>query len=267
MNKQMKIEGKTALITGASSGIGKEFALQLAEKGAGLVVVSRSLKKLQDVVGDIREKIGMERQIEIIPMDLSNLENPAKLFNLLQEKKIHVDLLVNNAGFGKWKSFEEEKFETIMEMNKLNMVTLSALTHLFVQPMLKKGEGGILNVASTAALQPVPYMADYAATKAFVLNFSLALWQEYKDRGICITALCPGFTKTKFQETADLPDRILKKWTELTPDIVVKEAIESWVNCEPMVIPKAHQDFLQLHLSKFVPLKMKLKMTEDYFKP
>ena len=267
MNKPLKIDGKTALITGASSGIGKEFALQLADKGAELVVVSRNRQKLQDAVGDIREKIGMERKIEIIPMDLTDPDNSKKLFDILEKKDIHIDLLVNNAGFGKWKSFEEEKYDSIIGMNMLNMVTLSALTHLFVQSMLKKGSGGILNVASTAALQPVPFMADYAATKAFVLNFSLALWQEYKDRGISVTALCPGFTKTNFQKTADLPDRILKKWKELSPEIVVKEAIEAWVHREPMIIPRAHRDFLQLHLSKFVPLKMKLKMTEDYFKP
>ena len=267
MSNILEIKGKTALITGASSGIGREFALQLAEKGAHLAVVSRSEEKLQDIVGDIREKHGMSCNIEIIPMDLSTPESPRNLFDELQKKKIQVDLLVNNAGFGKWKPFETEKYETIMQMNQLNMVTLAALTHLFINPMLERKNGGILNVASTAALQPVPFMADYAATKAFVLNFTLGLWQEYKDKGIFITALCPGFTKTKFQETADLPDKVVKQWKELTPDVVVKEAIEAWIKGDPMIIPKAQQDFLQLHLSKFVPLKMKLQMTGDYFKP
>ncbi len=267
MSNFSDIKGKIALITGASSGIGREFALQLAERGANLVVVSRNEQKMQDIVGDIREKHGMSCNIEIIVMDLSTPESPRNLFDLTEKKKIRVDFLVNNAGFGKWKPFETEKYETIMQMNQLNMVTLASLTHLYIPAMLERKNGGILNVASTAALQPVPYMADYAATKAFVLNFTLALWQEYKDSGINITVLCPGFTKTKFQETADLPDRIVKKWKELTPDVVVKEAIEGWMKGEPMIIPNAQKDFLQLQLSKFVPLKMKLQMTADYFKP
>lgn len=257
--------GKTALVTGASSGIGKEFAKSLASRGSHLVIVARSKEKLQEVAQEIREKHGVNRNIEIVVLDLNSTEAPTRLFEHLQKVHIHVDLLVNNAGFGYWGLFEEEPYDKRIQMNIVNMVNLVSLCHLFIPPMLTKGGGGIINVASSAGFQPVPYMANYAATKAFVLHLSLALWQEYLERNINVTALCPGWTKTGFLETSGIQKGKAKNVIE--PEQVVNEALDGFLQGEPIVIPKAHRDFLQFTISKFLPLKSKLDITATMFRP
>ncbi len=258
--------GKTALVTGASSGIGREFARIMAERGSHLVVVARNKKRLTEVADQLKEKHGVNRNIEVVILDLVNPEAPQRLFEHLQKVKIHVDVLVNNAGFGNWSRFEEEPYEKTRQMNMVNMVNLASLCHLFIPPMLEKGGGGIINVASSAGFQPVPYMANYAATKAFVMHFSLALWQEYLERNITVTALCPGWTKTGFLETAGIKDSDKTK-NIIEPQQVVQEAIEAFLKGEPLIIPKAHRDLLQFTIAKFIPLKSKLDITATMFRP
>lgn len=267
MPEKFEYKNKTALVTGASSGFGKEFAKQLAARGANLVISSRREKVLWDVAGDIREKIGGQVEIEVIAEDLSKPDAPNKIFNHLKEKKINVDLLINNAGFGRYGSFHEEPFDDIFNMNMVNMVNLASMCHLFIKSMLEKGGGGILNVASTASFQSVPYMADYAATKAFVLSLTNSLWQEYKNRGMYVMALCPGFSKTGFLEDSRVSQKVLNQYKILGADEVVKGALDEFAKGEPIFIPPPQRDFLQLTLSKFIPLKMKLQVTGDMFKP
>jgi short-subunit dehydrogenase len=192
----MTMNGKTALITGASSGIGAAIAIRLAAEGAGLVLVARSEDKLQALATLIGSQHG--RRPTVIAADLSRPDCATTLESQVQAKGLEVDILVNNAGFGTYGAFEALPAAGDQEQIAVNIAAVVALSHAFLPGMLARGHGAILNTASTAAFQPAPYMAVYAATKAFVLSFSEALWAEYRHRGIQVAALCPGAVDTGF---------------------------------------------------------------------
>lgn len=193
---------KATLITGASGGIGEEFARQLAAQGHNLVLVARSEDKLKVLCDELKEKNKIEA--EYIAIDLVEADADKKLFEETTRRGIEVELLINNAGFGSMGYFDELDLDWELKMVALNVRSLVALTHRYLQPMVKRKSGAIMNVASTAAFQPVPFMATYAATKAFVLSFSEALWEEYRPFGIKVIAFCPGTTKTNFFEAAKM---------------------------------------------------------------
>ncbi|WP_316802823.1 SDR family oxidoreductase [Pedobacter nototheniae] len=194
------IKGKVALVTGASSGIGKAFAYKLAEMGADLILTARREDKLQELAVKLNHKYGI--RVFVFANDLVRKEAPEKLYGQVIKAGLSVDLLVNNAGYGKWTNFLDETIEAYDDMLELNINALVKLTHLFIPGMLEKGMGGIINVASTGALQPCPYVGVYCASKSFVLAFSEALHGEYYKKGLTITALCPGNTTTGFQSIA-----------------------------------------------------------------
>lgn len=197
--KSYDFRGKTVLITGGSMGIGEAFARELARRGAKLLLVARSRERLQALQ---RELPGTE----IVELDLSQREAPQQLFQEVIARGLQVDVLINNAGFGAFGAFSNLPLGLQLEEIDLNVHALVALTHLFL-PMVERRQGGVIQVASTAAFQPLPYFAVYAATKAFVLNFSEALWAEYASRGVRILTLCPGATRTEFFKRAeDAPD-------------------------------------------------------------
>ncbi len=187
---------KTALITGASGGIGYELALQLAADGYQLVVVARNSQRLQRIASEITGKFKVP--VHIIEMDLSEMDAPQRLFEEVQTLGIQIDVLVNNAGFGVYGSYLETNGETELRMIDLNMRTLTDLTKRFVPGMVRRGTGGILNVASTGAFQPGPLMSVYFATKAYVLSYTEALANEMQGTGVVVSVLCPGMTKTEF---------------------------------------------------------------------
>jgi uncharacterized protein len=187
--------GKTAVVTGGTLGIGAEFAKQIAARGANLVLVARDAKRLDEQAAELAKTHGVKAHA--IAIDLAEPGASQQVFDRVTALGLQVDLLVNNAGFAKHGAFTEVPFETQRGQVMLNVTSLMELTYLFL-PMLERTQGGIINVASTAAFQPVPYMAVYGATKAFVLSFSEALWGEYKDRGVRVLALCPGATDTPF---------------------------------------------------------------------
>ncbi|MFW5751796.1 MAG: SDR family NAD(P)-dependent oxidoreductase [bacterium] len=193
---------KTALITGASSGIGEELARVFARNDTNLVLVARSERKLQDLSDELKRKYKVD--IYIKPADLSNMDEVYKLANDIKEAGIEINFLVNNAGFGEFGFFHQINWETDNNMIELNVKSLTYLTKYFLPDMVQRGEGRIMNVASTAAFQPGPLMAVYYATKAFVLSFSEAVANEVRDKGVTITAYCPGPTKSGFQERANL---------------------------------------------------------------
>lgn len=198
MNFEFK--GITALVTGASAGIGECFARQLAEQGANLILVARSEDKLRSLAAELKLTYSIEAHV--FAADLSFHEAPRRLFDNVQQAGIHVDLLINNAGFGRYGFFEETTAEADDAMLDVNISSLVALTHLFLPGMLRRKKGGILNLASTAAFQPIPFLALYSATKSFVVSFSEALWGEYRGRGIRVLCLCPGNTETGFHRVA-----------------------------------------------------------------
>lgn len=193
-------ENRTALITGASSGIGEAFAETLAARGSNVILVARSKGKLEGLASRITKKCNVTA--EIVVADLSEAGAPDKVFVRVQELGQRVDILINNAGFGSHGHFHSLPMDRVQAMISVNVLTLARLTHLFLTGMVERHEGIIVNVASTAAFQPVPYMAVYGASKAFVLSFSEALWAEYRSQGVRVLALCPGATQTEFFKVA-----------------------------------------------------------------
>jgi uncharacterized protein len=190
----------TALITGASSGLGTEFAYALARSRYDLVLTARREDRLIGVAANSR-KLGANL-VEMIPLDLSQRGAPAEVFRQVGALGIHVDYLVNNAGFGTNGRFEQLPLARELEEIDLNIAALVAMTHAFLPAMVEARGGTIINVASTAAFQALPYMSTYAATKAFVLSFTEGLAAELADTGVRVTALCPGPVKTEFQSVA-----------------------------------------------------------------
>jgi len=195
-------KGITALVTGASSGIGKAMARELAGQGAHLILASRSVPRLEQEAEDLKIRFGVT--VHIFPADLSRSENCRELFEWTLNKNLTVDLLVNNAGLAHYGPFSDAALEETSAMLDLNIQALTHLTRLFLPGMLQRKTGGILNVASTAGFQPIPNLSVYAASKAFVLNFSEALWAECKGKGVRVFCLCPGNTLTRFHQAAGI---------------------------------------------------------------
>lgn len=191
--------GTTALVTGASSGLGVEFARQLASRGADLVLVARRQDRLESLADELRAS---GRTVTVIAADLAAPDAATDLATLLAKQKITIGTLVNNAGFGTRNRFEDEEPARIAEEIDLNIGVLVDLTKVFYEQLQATDQGALITVASTAAYQPVPLMAVYGATKAFVLSFTEALWYENKDRNLGVLCLSPGATKTEFFEVA-----------------------------------------------------------------
>lgn len=200
--KKLNLENTNILITGASSGIGKEFAKQLASKGANLILTARTDSDLISLAQEL-EREHRNIWIKTIPADLSELNGPKKLFEQINDLGLSVDYLINNAGFGKFCEFSGESFETYHKMLMLNVNALVELTHLCLPAMVNKNSGGIINVASIGSFQPLPYQTVYGASKAFVLSFSEALTGELLAKNIRVMALCPGTTESRFMENAN----------------------------------------------------------------
>jgi short-subunit dehydrogenase len=190
----------TTLITGASSGIGEVFARKLAARGRNVLLVARSEDKLVTLCNELGRSNSVRAQY--VALDLSKPESPARLFEEAEKRGMTVDMLINNAGFGSMGDFATLDLERELNMIDLNIKSLLELTYRFLAPMRERRQGAIINVASTAGFQAVPFMATYAATKAFVLSFSEALWEENRPHGIKVMALCPGVTETNFFEAA-----------------------------------------------------------------
>ncbi|MEM6453315.1 MAG: SDR family oxidoreductase [Cyanobacteria bacterium P01_D01_bin.105] len=194
---------KTALITGASSGIGAEFARQLAAKKRDLVLVARSQDKLNQLAEQLQQQHSI--RVQVISQDLTEPSAAASIARQTEELGIVIDLLINNAGFGDYCSFSESVLDRQTSMIQLNISALVELTHAFLPTMLERQQGGIINVSSIAGFQPMPYWSVYAASKAFVLSFSEALWAEVKEKGVKVLALCPGPTESNFFNAAEVP--------------------------------------------------------------
>jgi uncharacterized protein len=210
-----------ALITGASGGIGLELARLMAQKGHHLVITARSADKLNRLKQELESAYSIT--IHSIPLDLSAADAPQKVFDFVQENQLFVSIVVNNAGFGDYGYFHESDWKKISEMIDLNIKSLTQLTHLFLPRMIAAKKGKIMNVASIAAFLPGPLMATYYATKAYVLSLSEALNNELSDKGISVTALCPGPTESGFQEAAALNNSKLMEGRKMPSSKTVAE--------------------------------------------
>lgn len=195
-----------AVITGASTGIGRELAFECAKDGYDLVLVARSAPALENVAGDVKARTG--RSSRLIALDLTEPGAPQSLFDSLASDQSEIEILMNNAGFGLVGFFHELDTAAQVNMIQLNVTALTHITRLFLPGFIARGAAGkqsyVLNVASTAAFQPGPLMAVYYATKAYVVSFTEAIHNEVKDKRVTITALCPGATRTEFQSRAGL---------------------------------------------------------------
>jgi len=195
----------TALITGASSGIGLDFSRVFAQVGYDLVLTARNEANLDRVAAEIRER-HPNRTVRVVPSDLATPGAVEDLFAAVRREEVTVDVLVNNAGFARRGAFADSDLAVDLAMLRVNVDALTALTRLFVTEMVARRAGKILNVASTAAFLPGPYMATYYATKAYVLSFSEAIAEELRGSGVTVTCLCPGATRTQFAERAGVSD-------------------------------------------------------------
>jgi len=214
---------KATLITGASGGIGEAFARRLAAEKHNLVLVARTEKKLVDLCDELM----LEHKImaHYVALDLIDREATARLFNETEKHGFEIDWLINNAGFGSMDDFAKLELERELEMISLNVTTLVALTHRYLQKMRERRNGIIINVSSTASFQPVPFMATYAATKAFVTSFSEAIAEENRPFNIQVLALCPGPTDTGFFNAAHAEAFKMKGMQ--TPEAVVETALSA----------------------------------------
>ncbi|MDB6121435.1 MAG: Short-chain dehydrogenase/reductase [Pedosphaera sp.] len=222
---------KWALITGASQGIGYEFTKLFAADGYNLVLVARDQARLKQVADEIGARFGIVAKI--IPKDLTARTAPKEIFDELQTDKIQIDVLINNAGFGFQGAFSELELQRHLDLIQVNMTALVELTYLFLKPMLVRREGRILNVASTAAFQPGPYMAMYYASKAFVYSFSCALAEELSGTGVTATTLNPGITRSQFHGRAGLQRS--KGFAIMEAEEVAKIGYRALMNGKPNV--------------------------------
>lgn len=259
-------QGKTALITGASSGIGVEFAKQLAARGANLILVARRKDRLQSVAKEITQHHKVN--VEVIVADLSEICSAEKLHKSVLRKKLSVDVLVNNAGLGTMGEFERADLSRLSEEIQLNVLTLVQLTKLVLPAMRSKRDGVVINIASTAAYQPVPYLAVYAATKAFVLNFTEAVSAELQGSGVHALALSPGGTKTEFFEVASQGKQSTGFGSMQTVEQVVSRAIAELDKKSPAqsVISGGMNHFMAI-AGRLVSRKALLSIAKSMFKP
>lgn len=251
----------TALITGASSGIGKELATIHAERGGNLILVARSKDKLNELKVELEKKHKV--LVSIIPKDLSAAGAAKELFNEVQSLGIQVDYLMNNAGFGLVGKFHELPWERQMQMINLNMIALTELTYLFLQEMVPRNNGKILNTSSTAGLIPGPLQAVYFASKAYVSSFSNAIAEELYDKNITVTALLPGATETGFAKTSGV-DKTAIYSNPASARSVAEDGYNAMIKGKLDVISvSSKSQKMQLSLLPFFPKKMILKQTRQ----
>ena len=213
------LKGKWALVTGASSGIGKAFAQALARQGADLVLVARRVEPMQRLALELEASHGV--QVRVIGLDLSTSGAAVQLQGQLARDGVHIDVLVNNAGMGVIGDFLEQAPTSLLTMLNLNVISLTELTQLFAASMKTRGGGHILLVASVAAFQPCPLFASYAASKAYVLSFGEALHTELAPHGVVVSVLSPGVTDTEFFDAAASPPNAAMKRMMMSPLAVV----------------------------------------------
>jgi len=255
---------KTALVTGASGGIGQAIAEQFAKDGINLVIVARSAKSLEEHAATWRKQYGVE--VSVITSDLAQIGAAQALADKVLADGIAVDYLVNNAGYGSFGVFAESDLNYEVDMMRLNMETLTILTKRFLPGIIAR-KGKVMNVASTAAFQPGPYMAVYYATKAYVLSFSEALAAELEGSGVTVTALCPGATTSGFQDKAAMHDSALVKGKRLPTSEEVGVAGYKAMQRGQRVFIHGTMNWLMAQSVRFTPRRLVTAMVKLVSRP
>ncbi|HEY9771799.1 MAG TPA: SDR family oxidoreductase [Coleofasciculaceae cyanobacterium] len=257
---------KTALITGASSGIGEKFARELASRKIDLVLVARSQDKLEQLATELSNTYQVKT--EVIVKDLTEATARKEVFDAVQAKGLSIDLLINNAGFGDYGAFSDRSLSKQMNMVQLNIATVVEMTGLFLPLMQQRSSGAIINLSSIAGFQPIPYMSVYAASKAFTLNFSEALWAENKDRGVKILAVCPGPTESNFYDRADFPDSaiVLNSMTMASAAKIVRDALKALDKGQSTLVTGGFYNHLIVNLPRLIPRDLLVNVVGKQFK-
>ena len=224
----------TALITGASSGLGAEYARLFAAEGHGVALVARRRDRLEALAAELRSAHG--GKVEVLPADLATADAAPSLVEEVGRLGLQVDFLVNNAGFGASGAFAELPLERELAMIQVNIASLVVLTRSLLPAMIARRSGRILNVGSTAGFPPGPFMAVYYASKAFVNSFTEALWYELKGTGVTATVSCPGATATEFAEVAGSSRSLLFRLGAANPGVVAAQGYRAMMKGKPMVI-------------------------------
>jgi short-subunit dehydrogenase len=253
---------KTTLITGASSGIGESFARRLAAQGENVCLVARSEEKLATICNELGREHNVQAQYVV--MDLTEGGAGERLFNEAARRGFEVETLINNAGFGSMGDFVRLDLETELRMIDLNIKALVDLTYRFLLPMRERRRGAIINVASTASFQPVPFMTTYAATKAFVLSFSIGLWEENRPFNVLVMALCPGVTETNFFEAGHM-DKPPMRFSQ-TPDEVVDTALRGLKRGKSHII-SGWPNYLMTESERLVPRRLVARVVGAALRP
>ena len=255
---------RTALVTGASSGIGKALAGQFAAGGYDLVLAARGVTKMEALADKLRKRHGIA--VTVIGADLETAEGAARLHAEIKQRGVVVNALANNAGYADFGEFKDTNLAKELAMMQLNMTTVVVLTKLFL-PDLIATRGKILNTASTAAFQPGPYMAVYYATKAFVLSFSEAIAAELEGSGVTVTALCPGPTASGFQDKANMRNSALVKGKKLpTAESVAEIGYRAMQKGQRVVIPGA-MNWIMAQSVRFTPRRIVTSLVKSMSKP
>ncbi len=255
-------QGKWALVTGASAGIGVALARELAAGGAHLILTARRKDRLDEFAARLHAEHGVS--VEVCVADLAEPGAPQAIFAFTQGKGIAVEVLIDNAGFGAYGPFEQVPVRRLLEMVQVNISAVVELTHLYLPAMLERRRGYILILASTAGFQAVPYIATYAATKAFDLLFAEALAEEVRHRGVFVTALCPGATSTEFKQVAAQPDYAFR--SAETPDAVARVGLAALAHGKPVVISGARNRLMQ-QSQRLAPRRLVTSMAARMFRP
>ena len=255
-------QGKWALVTGASAGIGKALADELALGGANLVLTARRQDRLQSLAADLRARHKI--QTEVVIADLTQPAAPEEIFHFTQNKKLEIGLLVNNAGFGQFGEFHTVTPDRLLEMVQVNCGAVVHLTRLYLPIMAARRSGDVLIVASTAAFQAVPYVATYAATKVFDLFLAEGLAEEMKPYGVRVCALCPGTTASEFHELAGHPAH--SKGREQSAETVARNGLRALAAGKSYVI-SGLGNYLGAHSQRIVPRRVVTRVAAKMFRP
>jgi hypothetical protein len=249
---------EVAIITGASGGIGYEIALLFAQKKIDILIVARNEKKLQNIKSAIEQQYNIS--VFCVATDLATSEGIVDINHCVNSNNLSVNYLVNNAGFGDYGFFTERSMEKYSEMLGLNIISLTELTYYYAKQMIKNGKGRILNVASTAGIQPDPYFAVYGASKAYVISLTEAIHKEFENTGVTATVLSPGATKTKFMERADMSDAKLYESGVMSAKKVAQVGFDGMMRGSLHVIPGFKNKLLAFFSSIMPSSKLRLNI-------
>jgi short-subunit dehydrogenase len=258
--QEEKMTPNTALITGASSGIGAELAKLFAADGDDVVLVARREERLRELATKLEDEHGVTANV--LPADLTEADADLRLFEEVEDRGIEVHTLVNNAGFTTFGRFDKTEIEDDQKMIDLNVTAVTRLTKRFVGPMVERGDGAVLNTSSMAGIAPTPTQAVYAATKAYILSFSESIGHELEDEGVTVTALCPGPVDTEFLELEGMEDSGVEDGSLNDPRSVAQAGYDGLKNGKRIVIPSTRMSALA-QLKRVLPRRKVVSMAED----